>query len=52
MKPYKFLSSELELILKIEEVNAQMDEFKFPGVGIVDQFGGNSLFHPNHFVMI
>ncbi|WP_254886749.1 glycerophosphodiester phosphodiesterase family protein [Bacteroides eggerthii] len=49
MKPYKFLSSELELILKIEEVNAQMDEFKFPGVGIVDQFGGNSLFHPNHF---
>lgn len=49
MRPYDFLSSELELTLKIEETNAQMQAFKFPGIGVVDQFGGNSLFHPKHF---
>ena len=49
IKPYSFLSSDLELTLKIEEVNAQMQFFKFPGVGIIDQYGGNSLFHPKHF---
>ena len=49
IKPYNFFSSELELILKIEEINAQMQAFKFPGIGIIDQLGGNSLFHPKHF---
>lgn len=33
IKPYSFLSSDLELTLKIEEVDAQMQFFKFPGVG-------------------
>lgn len=49
IRPYNFFSSELELILKIEEINAQMQAFKFPGIGIIDQLGGNSLFHPKHF---
>lgn len=49
IRPYSFLSTELELILKIEEVNAQMQSFKFPGIGIVDQYGGNSLFHLKHY---
>lgn len=49
MKPYGLFSPELELTMKIEEVDAQMLSFKFPGIGIVDQYGGNSLFHPKHY---
>lgn len=48
-RPYPFLRSKLDLKVVITETNAQMSVCKIPGIGLIDKYGGNPLFHPKHY---
>lgn len=49
IRPYPFLRSKVNLKIQITETNAAMQVCKIPGLGLVDESGGNYLFHPNHY---
>ena len=47
--PYHPFQNNIELKVKITEINAEMQTCKVPGLGIIDRNGGNALFHSSHF---
>lgn len=49
VRPYPFLTGNVDLKIQINETNAQMEACKIPGLGMFDRNGGNALFHPNHY---
>lgn len=49
IKPYRMFLYAIDLIIQINETNAEVDVVKIPGIGLIDKNGGNALFHPNHY---
>lgn len=48
-KPYHLFVNDIDLKVQINEINAEMNVCKIPGIGLIDRSGGNALFHPNHY---
>lgn len=47
--PYSLMQKKMNLKIFLTITNATLIGFKFPGIGIIDKNGGNSMFHPNHY---
>lgn len=49
IRPYPFLSQNLDLKIEIWETNGSLTLCKIPALGIINRQGGNTLFHPAHY---
>ena len=49
IRPYPFLSQNLDLRIEIRETNGSLTLCKIPALGIINRQGGNALFHPTHY---
>lgn len=47
--PYDFLRAKVNLKIFFNIDKAELIGFKFPGIGVIDSHGGNSMFHPKHY---
>lgn len=48
-RPYLFFQKDLNVVIQIIQENAQLNSFKIPGIGVIDDLGGNPLFDSNHY---
>ena len=48
-KLHRYLSDDMMLSIEMTENNGNIQTVKIPGIGIVDQNGGNALFYPDHY---
>lgn len=48
-KFHRYLSDGMMLSVEMTENKGSIQTVKIPGIGIIDQNGGNALFHPDHY---
>lgn len=48
-KLHRYLSDDMVLSIEMTENDGNIQSVKIPGIGIVDQNGGNALFYPDHY---